>query len=288
MLLGSIVALITPFNERMEVDYNKIEELVEFQCAANTDALVVLGSTSESSTLTDEEKIMILQTVINKNKNRMKIIAAVISNNTALAVDYSKCYEKIGANYLLVVTPYYIKPNKEGIIKHFKIISESVNIPVIVYNVPSRCGINIGYEALKEIKKIPKVIGVKESNKDISHILDVFRLNDNNFSVYCGNDEMSYLFLALKCRGLINVYGNLNPVMIKKLISLYSKNTNLAFEYFYKYYDILKLLLMETNPITIKALMNYEGMKVGTHRLPLDVMGEPQHKELLNCYKKML
>lgn len=287
MLEGSIVALVTPFNESMEVNYLKLEELVEIQCDSDTDGVVVLGSTSESSTLTREEKNKILQTVINKNKGRMKIVAGIITNNTLEAIEISKNYEKLGADYLLVVAPFYIKPNKAGIVKHFKSIAQSVSIPIIIYNVPSRCGVNIDYESLKEIKMISNIIGVKESNKDINHILDIFKLSDCNFKIYCGNDELSYLFLSHGAKGLINVYGNLNPVIMKKILNLYNNKHQLAYDYFYKFYDIFKLLNSETNPIAIKALMNYEDMNVGNHRLPLDVMEENKYNEFINIYKKL-
>ena len=287
MLEGSIVALVTPFNESMEVNYLKLEELVEIQCDSDTDGVVVLGSTSESSTLTREEKNKILQTVINKNKGRMKIVAGIITNNTLEAIEISKNYEKLGADYLLVVAPFYIKPNKAGIVKHFKSIAQSVSIPIIIYNVPSRCGVNIDYESLKEIKMISNIIGVKESNKDINHILDIFKLSDCNFKIYCGNDELSYLFLSHGAKGLINVYGTLNPVIMKKILNLYNNKHQLAYDYFYKFYDIFKLLNSETNPIAIKALMNYEDMNVGNHRLPLDVMEENKYNEFINIYKKL-
>ena len=287
MLEGSIVALVTPFNESMEVNYLKLEELVEIQCDSDTDGVVVLGSTSESSTLTREEKNKILQTVINKNKGRMKIVAGIITNNTLEAIEISKNYEKLGADYLLVVAPFYIKPNKAGIVKHFKSIAQSVSIPIIIYNVPSRCGVNIDYESLKEIKMISNIIGVKESNKDINHILDIFKLSDCNFKIYCGNDELIYLFLSHGAKGLINVYGNLNPVIMKKILNLYNNKHQLAYDYFYKFYDIFKLLNSETNPIAIKALMNYEDMNVGNHRLPLDVMEENKYNEFINIYKKL-
>ena len=273
MLKGSIVALVTPFNENKEVNYNKLEELLEIQYSNHTDALVILGTTSESSTLSIKEKEEILEFVINKNNKRMKIVSAVISNNTVEAIELSKKYEQMGADYLLVIAPFYNKPNKKGLIKHFESIANFVSIPIIVYNVPSRCGINISCEILQELKKIPNIVGVKESSKDINQIIDVFTLQDDSFSIYCGNDELSYLFLSLGVRGLINVYGNYDPSSIKRLMNKYEIHPLLAREYFYELYSHFKLMTLDTNPIPIKALMNYKGIDVGGHRLPLESLG---------------
>ena len=209
MIKGSIVALITPFTENNTINYNKLYELIEYQYICGTDALLILGTTSECSTMTDIEKDTLVDFVIKQNDKRMKIIVGVITNVTSLAIDKAKRYERMGADALLVPPPYYNKTNRCGLIKHFKMIASSANIPIILYNIPSRTSLNLDYEMIKELKKISNIKGIKESSKDINQIIDVASICDDKFSLFCGNDELSYIFLSLGDKGLINVYGNL-------------------------------------------------------------------------------
>ena len=213
MIQGSIVALITPFNEDNSINFNKLYELIEYQYICGTDALLILGTTSECSTLSEYEKDRLVEYVVNLNNKRMKIIVGVISNVTQIAIEKATKYEKLGADCILVTPPYYNKTNTSGLIKHFKLIAYNVKIPTILYNIPSRTGLNIDKDVICDLKKVPNIIGVKESNKDISHILDIASICDEDFALYCGNDELSYLFLSLGAKGLINVYGNLEPKM---------------------------------------------------------------------------
>ena len=287
MITGSIVALITPFNEDNSINYNKLYELIEYQYICGTDALLILGTTSESSTLSDDEKDFLIDFVINQNACRMKIVAGVISNVTQIAVEKAIKYEKLGVDCLLVSPPYYNKTNKSGVIKHFKMIADSVNIPTIVYNIPSRTSLNIDYELIKELKKVSNIIGVKESSKDINHIIDISNLCDDNFSLYCGNDELCYIFLSLGAKGLINVYGNIEPKVFKNMINVYEINEYLSRKYFFQYYDLFKILSIDINPIPIKMLMNYIGLKVGGYRLPLDKMNDIDANRIIEVYQNI-
>lgn len=286
MITGSIVALITPFSQTNTIDYKKLNDLIEYQYFSNTDGLLILGTTSECATLSEYEKDQLVEFVIRQNSKRMKIIVGVITNVTEVAVARAIKYEKLGADCLLLIPPFYNKTNQSGLIKHFEVIASSVNIPVILYNVPSRVGMNIDIDVLKQLKKTPNIIGVKESNKDIMHILNVYKLCDSNFNLYCGNDELSYVFLALGAKGLINVYGNIEPNVIKNLINLYEINPLLAQKYFSDYYELFKAIFIEVNPIPIKALMNYKGMNVGLYRLPLEKMDNDNYKKLIFEYEK--
>ena len=249
--------------------------------------MVVLGTTSESSTLSDDEKDEIVRFVINKNASRMKIVVAVITNSSKDAIEKSIRYEKMGADYLLVISPFYNKTNKNGLIKHFNVIAQNINIPIIIYNVPSRSGMNIDVDVILELKKTPNIVGVKECSKDIAHIIELSKICDRYFHLYCGNDDLSYLFLSLGATGLINVYGNVNPKLMKDLINIYEINPLLARNYFYEFYDLFKVLFIETNPIPIKALMNYLGHGVGLYRMPLEQMMEENYNKLINLYKKV-
>ncbi len=288
MFSGSIVALITPFSSSNLIDYKKIYELIEFHHFSGTSGLLILGTTSESSSLTDYEKDQLVEFVIRQNNKRMKIIVGVITNVTDIAVEKAMKYESMDADGLLLIPPFYNKTNKTGLIKHFKSIAESVKIPIILYNIPARVGMNIDVEVINELKKVKNIIGIKESSKDITHILDVFNICDEKFNLYCGNDEFSYLFLTLGAKGLINVYGNFAPSVVNNLINIYNINPFVAREYFKSYYELFKIIFIETNPIPIKALMNFKGFDVGMYRMPLDKMDESNYKKLINEYVKTI
>ena len=288
MIKGSIVALITPFNDNLTINYTKLFELIEYQYMCGTDALLILGTTSESSTLSEYEKDQLVDFVVRQNNKRMKIIVGVISNVTLNAIEKAVKYQNLGADCILVTPPYYNKTNHSGLIKHFTMIANSVKIPLIIYNIPSRTSLNIDFDIIYELKKIPNIIGVKESNKDINHIVEIASICDDNFSLYCGNDELSYIFLSLGAKGLINVYGNIEPKMIKNLINIFEDNGFLARKYFFMYNNLFKALSLEVNPIPIKALMNYKGLNVGLYRLPLDKMSQNNYQFLVKIYEDTL
>ena len=287
MFSGSIVALVTPFSLSNTIDFKKLAELIEYHVLSSTDALLILGTTGESTSLNEYEKDQLVEFVINQNDKRMKILVGVITNNTLDAVKRSIKYEMMGADGLLLIPPFYNKTNKEGLINHFKLIAYSVKIPIILYNIPSRTGINLDIDVLKELKKITNIVGVKEANKDITHIMDLVAICDDKFSLYCGNDELSYLFLSLGAKGLINVYGNLEPKVIKNLINIYDINPTLAYNYFKDYYELFKLIFLETNPIPIKSLMNYLNINVGGYRLPLYKMSDENYNKLILEYNNV-
>ncbi len=286
MLDGSIVALITPFLDNGKIDYEKVLELLEFQIQNGTKHLLVLGTTSESPTLSEVEKIELLNYIVAKNKKRLKLVVGVTSNDSRAAVLKAQNYEALGADYLLVLTPYYNRCNTEGLIKHFELIADNVSIPIILYNIPSRTGVNIEVEVMKELKKKNNIIGVKEANRSITHLLDVASICDDSFALYGGNDDLLYLFLCLNCQGFFNVYGNIDPSLMNRFWFL-KNNLSLLFATHQEYYALFKMIFIETNPIPIKALMNYQGFKVGGYRLPLTEMDEDHLKQLINEYKKV-
>lgn len=238
--------------------------------------------------LSDYEKDQIISVVLRCNNKRMKIVAAICSASTESAIKYAKKYSNSGVDYLLVTSPPYVKPNDEGLFNHYKLIAESVKIPIILYNIPNRTGVNLNYNIIKKLKDIPNIVGIKESNKDINHIMEVFKLCDENFSVYCGNDDLIYLFLHFGAIGLINVYGNVEPKVIKSVISLFESNIVLFKVFFYRYYEMFKMIFIETNPIPIKSLMNYKGFGVGTHRLPLSTISKDNYEKLINMYNSII
>jgi len=284
ILKDNIVALITPFNDDNSVNYNKIGELVEYHASCSVNGLLLLGTTGESSTLNKEEKEKIVEYVLDKNHGRMKIVVGVCTNNTKDAIEQASIFENMGADYLLVIAPYYNKTNCNGLYMHFKLISDSVNIPIILYNVPSRTGINLDVEVMKKLKKIPNIIGVKEANRDITHIMDVASICDETFGLYCGNDDLILLFLSLNAWGFINVIGNVEPTIINNLISLHKENPLLSYRYFFECYNFIKSFSLDINPIPIKSLMNHKGFKVGKCRMPLFDMIETGEAKMLLEY----
>lgn len=284
MLKGSIVALVTPFTDTLNINFKKLDEMVEMQYMSKTDAILLLGSTAEAATLNEYEKDQIVDSVIKTNKKRMKIIVAVISNNLVDVINKSRKYKELGADYLLLIPPYYIKSNEKGIVEYFKEITSRVDLPIIIYNIPSRVGFNLDLATIKKLKKIKNIIGIKESNKDINHIITISSICDEKFGLYCGNDDLSYVFLSLGAKGLINVYGNYEPKVMKNIISIYEINPYLSYRYFLSYYQLFDSLTIEVNPIPIKFIMNYKGLKVGGHRLPLCDLSENNQKLLIKQF----
>ena len=252
---------------------------------AGTNSLLILGTTAEAPTLTENEKDSIVSYVINKVNKRLKIVVGVITNNTNEGIILAKKYERMGVDFLLISPPYYNKTNFNGLIKHFECIANSVNIPILIYNVPSRIGLNITIEQYIKLKSLKNIVGVKECSKDIDQIIELAQMCDEKFNLYCGNDELSYLFLSLGAKGWINVSGNFCPVAIKNLFDIFENNEHLAMNYFFALHDFFKSLSVEVNPIPIKTLMNYIGMDVGCVRLPLGNMDERNEEKLINCYK---
>ena len=227
-----ITALITPFKENGAVNFNKIKELIEFQYINGVNGIVILGTTSESSTLSDAEKEAIIEFVVKEVQSRICVIVGVIENSTKEALYKAKRYQELGADKLLVISPFYNKANKIGMISHFKIIAANIDIPIILYNVPSRTGVNIDIDVISELRKEKNIIGIKEASKDINHIIGVSTVCDSNFSLYCGNDELLLTFLSLNAKGVISVLSNLKPRVVNNILKMYEENPYLAFIYF--------------------------------------------------------
>lgn len=285
MIEGSIVALITPFKDNLQIDFNKLGELIEFHYENKTDALLLLGTTSESPTLTELEKDQLVEYAINKNAKRMKIVVGVCENCTKSAIKKAKKYEELGADCLLVISPFYNKSNDSGLILHFTTIADAVNIPIILYNIPGRTGINIDAKIMSVLKEHPRIIGVKEANRDLNHIMSVRRVCDEGFGLFCGNDDLIYLFLSLGAKGIFTVYGNLDPLLISSVVSNQDDKEFLN-DFFNQYFYLLQAIFIETNPIPIKELMNYCNWEVGLYRLPLAKMDANNKRVLINEYER--
>lgn len=267
---GSGVALITPFNEDMSINYTKLEELIEWHIENKTDALVIAGTTGESSTLPDEEHIELVKRSVEMSKGRVPVIAGSGSNDTHHGIKLSLECERVGADGLLIVTPYYNKTNRQGLINHYTSIADKVNIPIILYNVPGRTGMNIPVDVVDELSNHKNIVGLKEASGDISYLAEVARVCDSDFSIYSGNDDIIVPVLSLGGVGVISVLANVMPLETHNIVMSYlegditnSRDLQLSLNSF------VNSLFLETNPIPVKSAMNLMNMEVGGLRQPL-------------------
>lgn len=280
LFTGSGVALITPFDENGEVNYSRLREILEFHVINHTDAIIVTGTTGEGSTLNDEEKISVIEFTVNIINNRIPVIAGTGSNDTRHAAEFSKRVERLGVDGLLVVTPYYNKGNENGIYEHYKAIAEGVKIPIIMYNVPSRTGVNLSIQLLKRLAQIENITALKEASGNISYVAEVAR-EVPELDIYSGNDDMVVPVLSLGGKGVISVSANIIPDISHDMtVSFLKGDVKKARELQLKYNDLVNALFLETNPAPIKEAMNFLGYEVGNCRLPLGVMEEGNRRKL--------
>lgn len=271
---GSGVAIITPFTEN-GVDFKKLEELLEWHISEKTDAIIICGTTGEASTMSEQERKETIKFTVDVVKGRIPVIAGTGSNNTKTAIEMSKWAESIGVDGLLVITPYYNKTTQRGCIEHFKAIASSVTKPIIIYNVPSRTGLNILPETLYELSKIDNIVAVKEASSNIVQIAEIAQLCGDKLDIYSGNDDQILPLLSLGAKGVISVIANILPRDTHDLCEKYfNGDIEGARALQLKMLPLVKALFIETNPIPVKAAMNLMGMNVGTLRLPLIEMSQ--------------
>lgn len=270
MIKGSIVALITPFDEVGKVNFSRLRELVEFHIENGTDAVLVLGTTGETPTLTDQEQEEIVRTAIEQSRGRIPIIANSGGNNTEKSLAKSIRFEELGADGLLVITPYYNKPNRSGMIEHFYKIADNVNIPVYIYNVPSRTGICISADIVEELSKHPNIAGIKEASGDMSYVAKLSHLAGDDFCIYSGNDDITIAIMSMGGAGAVSVWANLMPQKVREMTHAYlDGRTEEARRLQLEHLKLVNAMFCETNPVPVKELMNMAGMDVGGCRLPL-------------------
>lgn len=286
MIQGSIVALITPFHEDGSVNYEKLRELINWHIDSGTDGILVLGTTAETPSLTVTEEDEIARISIEEANGRTPIIVGSGSNNTMIAMEQSIKYEKMGADALLVITPYYNKTNKSGMKNHFFTVADAVNIPIYVYNVPGRTGVAISYDALAEISQHRNIVGIKEASGDMSFVTKISRLINDDFNVYSGNDDISVPLMSMGGMGIISVLANILPKETHDMAMAYiNGDTKKAAEMQKYYLDFINALFIETNPIPIKEAMNLVGMDVGGYRMPLYPMENDTKATLIETMK---
>ena len=279
---GSGVALVTPFNKAGNVNYFELKRLLEFQIASNTNAIIILGTTGEASTITETERIKIIKFCITQVNGRIPVIVGTGSNSTEKAIYLTKQAESLGADGALIVSPYYNKTTQKGIIEHYKLITKSTKLPIIIYNVPSRTGLNILPETVVKLAKIKNIIGIKEANGDISQIIKLLNIKPPSFKVYSGDDMLTFPMLTLGASGVISVTANCYPNEVSMLCkSVFNGDFASALSLHNKLYQINKNLFLEVNPICIKHYMNLLGRNVGGTRPPLTSASKETKQKLL-------
>jgi len=267
LFTGSCVALITPFTET-GVNYDKLEELIEWHIEKGTDAILICGTTGEASTMPDEEHMAVIKFAVEKINKRVHVMAGAGSNDTKHAIKLSKFCEEVGVDSILSVTPYYNKTTQEGLYQHFKAIAESVRLPIVLYNVPSRTNLNINPETLKRLSEIENIVAVKECN--LMQAAEVIYLCGDNLHLYSGEDGNVLPLLALGGKGVISVVANIIPEDVHKMVTSFLEgDIETSRRIQIKTVPLEKALFCETNPIPVKAAMNLMGFNVGSCRLPL-------------------
>lgn len=282
---GAGVAIVTPFAED-GINFDELGRIIEDQIAGGTDAIVITGTTGESATMTDEEHRAAIKYAVERTAGRIPVIAGTGSNETAYAVQLSRYAEEAGADALLVVTPYYNKCTQKGLVKHFTTIADAVNIPLILYNVPSRTGVNIQVPAYVELAKHPRIVAVKEASGDLSAVAKIRHACGDALAVYSGNDDQIVPILSLGGSGVISVLSNVAPKMAHDICQLYfDGRVKEAADLQIAAIDLIGALFCEVNPIPVKAAMRMLGYNAGTLRLPLTDI-EPAHAEQLRAALK--
>lgn len=287
MFKGAGVAIVTPFKEG-KVDLESYEKLIDFQLKNNTQALIVLGTTGEASTQTFEEREKIISLSVKKVNGKIPVIIGTGSNSTQKSIEHTKQAEDLGADGVLLVTPYYNKCTQNGLIKHYTEIANSTSLSVILYNVPSRTGVNIEPETVAELSKVENILAVKEASGNISQILEIKRLVPEDFRIYSGNDDQIVPIYACGGSGVISVSSNVIPKEMQQMCEAFmSGNVEEALKMQVLYKKFLNLLFCEVNPIPVKAALNAMGYIEDELRLPLTCMEENNKNKLIEEMKKL-
>ena len=284
---GAGVALVTPFNDDLSVNYDKLEKLIEYHIANGTDSIVICGTTGESATLTVKEHAEVIKFAVDVVNHRIPVIAGTGSNETSYATELSNDAEKSGADALLVVTPYYNKTSQRGLVNHYKFIADRVSSPIIIYNVPSRTGVNVLPETYAELCEHKNIVAAKEASGDISQVAQIAALCGDKLDIYSGNDDQIVPILSLGGKGVISVLSNICPKIAHDIVSLYldGKYTESS-ELQLKYLELCNSLFMDVNPIPVKVAMNMMGFGVGPFRMPLCEMDDNKTAKLNAVLKK--
>ena len=278
-----ITAMITPFDDRLQVNYAKAAEVAEHLVQNGTEGIVVAGTTGESPVLSDEEKLRLFATVKEQVGSRVSVWAGTGSNNTQHSIELSREAEKLGVDGVLLVGPYYNKPSQEGLYQHFRAIAEAINIPAMVYNIPSRTSSNILPETIARLAQIDNIVALKESSGDMNQVSQLAYLLPEGMKVYSGDDSLTLPMMALGAYGVVSVASHLVGKDIQRMITAFNNgDTREATRIHLALYPIFKGLFITTNPVPLKEAMNILGMEVGGLRLPLTRASQQEHEFIRN------
>lgn len=284
---GAGVAIVTPMYADGTINYEKLGEMIDFQIANHTDSIIICGTTGESATMTDQEHIDCIAFAVKQTNGRVPVVAGAGSNDTGYAVELSKEAKNLGADALLQVTPYYNKTSQRGLIQHFTNIADATDLPIILYNVPSRTGVNITVDTYKVLCEHKNIVATKEASGNISHVAAVKAACGDNLDIYSGNDDQIVPLMSLGGKGVISVLSNIMPKETHDIVALYlegkvQESANLQLDLL----DLINALFSDVNPIPIKEAMNLMGWNVGECRLPLYPMEEKAKLKLAETLKK--
>lgn len=285
---GSGIAITTPFNKDGSVNYDAYEKHIDFLISNESDAIIACGTTGESSTLNDTEHLETLRQAVYFTNKRVPVIAGTGSNDTNHGIKLCQSAEKLGVDALLLVTPYYNKTTQRGLINHYTLLANSVNIPIILYNVPARTGLNILPETVLELSKVPNIVAIKEASGNIDQVTKLASILDDDFDIYSGNDNQIVPTLSLGGKGVITVVGNIMPKETHDMVAKYLQgNVKESLDLQLKMLPIIDALSTEVNPIPIKEALNLMGFEQGHCKFPLYAM-EPKHVEILKIELKKM
>ncbi len=284
---GCAVALITPMHEDGSVNYETLGKLVDFHLSSGTSAFVACATTGESPVLSHDEHCKVVEFIVNRTAKKVPVIASSGSNNTAYALELSRDLQSVGADALLMITPYYNKTSQTGFVKHFTYIADRVDLPIIMYNIPSRTGCNILPETYLELSKHPNIAGTKEANGDLAAAAKTAALCGDDLTIYSGEDNLTLPILSIGGKGVISTSANLIPKAMSDICRLYFQgNEAESRKLFLEYLDLMNVLFIDVNPMPVKAAMNMAGWDCGGCRLPLTSVSEENKARLRVALKK--
>lgn len=287
LFYGSATALVTPFRGN-RIDFDALENLIDCQIESDTDALVILGTTGEPSTISDAERSAIIECAQARCGRRVPLIIGTGSNDTRTAIRQATEAQMLGADALLVVTPYYNRASRQGLIDHFTAIADKAEIPIIMYNVPSRTGLNLSPSLVAELAKHPMLCALKDANSDTAHMTEMYRICGEGIAIYSGNDDCVLQAMALGARGVISVAGNIIPGEMHNMVMSWIRGDSKACrEIQMKWLPLIRRLFSEVSPIPVKAALSMMGRIENTLRLPLVPLDEAQQEELRRELKRM-
>lgn len=287
LFTGAGVAIVTPFNDDLSVNYEALGNMLEYQIKNGTDAIIICGTTGEASTLTDEEQISVIKYTVDKVNKRIPVVAGAGSNDTRHGIELCKECERVGADGLLIVTPYYNKTTQKGLIKYYQDMAGATKLPVIMYSVAGRTGVNIAPATVKELSNVDNIVAIKEASGNISQVAEIASLCGDSIDIYSGNDDQIVPLLSLGGKGVISVLSNVAPKYTHDMVmSFLSGDIKTAAKMQTGCINLCKNLFSEVNPIPVKAALNMMGLNAGSYRPPLIEMEKANYDKLEEAMKK--